>query len=422
MLLRKPCSPPIRRWEEVASLELPYAWVRRVCVNLATSVVRRRIVEARALLKISRRRSDVSELDADDGELWAAVRRLPRRQTQCIALRYVYDLPLAEIAAVIGCAEGTVKVHLARGRTTLAGGLGNRSTQAKGSCDEPRYPLSARCGRSTRVNPRRRRHRPTRSTQARRHLATSDEHRGWRSGCYCCPGRWSMVRSQCLGLRLRTLTSRTLFYAHGRRFRAGRSQPDVQVGSQLQADITASVPEGWSVGADSGYVQLVNDSAPGLAIRIGGPIVSVWDSEAGKGVDLPPNVCSNYPERCPSYADWLRTHRALSLLDDGMVPIDGLEIPQLQLRVNDNAPVVNRPNNGLYETDGLRLAGYVGAGSGWPDWPVYSRGQIFTVTIIELKGQTYVVEALGADDDVWQLAQLDVALDVVLDTMEVPRP
>lgn len=113
-----------RRWDEVRTLDLPAAWVRRVCSNLATSHVRRRIVEARALLRLGSRPVAVAELDADDGEFWAAVRRLPRRQAQCIALSYVYGASVAEAAAVLGCAEGTVKVHLSRGRARLAEALG----------------------------------------------------------------------------------------------------------------------------------------------------------------------------------------------------------------------------------------------------------------------------------------------------------
>lgn len=109
-----------RRWDEVRQLDLPAAWVRRVCSNLATSHVRRRIVEARAVLRLGSRPVVVAELDVDDGEFWAAVRRLPRRQAQCIALSYVYGASVAEAAAVLGCAEGTVKAHLHRGRSRLA--------------------------------------------------------------------------------------------------------------------------------------------------------------------------------------------------------------------------------------------------------------------------------------------------------------
>jgi RNA polymerase sigma-70 factor (ECF subfamily) len=54
---------------------------------------------------------------------WAEVRRLPRRQAQAVALHYIYDLGVAEIASTLGCAEGTVKVHLSRGRAALGSRL-----------------------------------------------------------------------------------------------------------------------------------------------------------------------------------------------------------------------------------------------------------------------------------------------------------
>jgi RNA polymerase sigma factor (sigma-70 family) len=113
----------LRRWDDVGRLDSPAGWVRRVCANLATSFVRRRVVEARAMLRVRPRPNEVAELGYDDGEFWAAVRRLPRRQAQCIALTYVYGCPVVEIAEVLGCAEGTVKAHLARGRDRLASHL-----------------------------------------------------------------------------------------------------------------------------------------------------------------------------------------------------------------------------------------------------------------------------------------------------------
>jgi len=111
-----------RRWSEVEGFDQPQAWVRRTCANLAISSFRRRMVEVRALARMTARHVPVP-LDEDAEEFWAAVRSLPRRQAQCAALRYVYEMGGAEIARTLSISEGSVKVHLARARTTLAARL-----------------------------------------------------------------------------------------------------------------------------------------------------------------------------------------------------------------------------------------------------------------------------------------------------------
>ena len=40
------------------------------------------------------------------------VRALPRRQREAVTLHYLVDLPVAEVARLMGCREGTVKAHL----------------------------------------------------------------------------------------------------------------------------------------------------------------------------------------------------------------------------------------------------------------------------------------------------------------------
>ena len=105
-----------RRWREVADLERPDLWVRRTCANLAVSQFRRRMVELRATATPGRTPAAAAELSPAGEEFWAAVRALPQRQAQAAALRFVYDMPLAEIATTLGTSEGTVKQHLSRAR------------------------------------------------------------------------------------------------------------------------------------------------------------------------------------------------------------------------------------------------------------------------------------------------------------------
>jgi RNA polymerase sigma-70 factor (ECF subfamily) len=110
-----------RDWQRVGRYQHPGAWVRRVAVNLATSALRRRLIEARALARVwARREPSLVELPASEADFWGTVRSLPRRQAQVVTLHYLEDLSVAEIARVLGCAEGTVKAQLHNGRETLA--------------------------------------------------------------------------------------------------------------------------------------------------------------------------------------------------------------------------------------------------------------------------------------------------------------
>jgi RNA polymerase sigma-70 factor (ECF subfamily) len=110
-----------RDWERVGTFDRPDIWIRHVVANLSISQLRRRYAEARALGRlVLRTRTTLPELSAEDAEFWAAVRSLPRRQAQAIALHYLEDRPVAEIAQILGTADGTVKKHLYEGRRALS--------------------------------------------------------------------------------------------------------------------------------------------------------------------------------------------------------------------------------------------------------------------------------------------------------------
>lgn len=113
-----------QRWGRVSRYDKPGAWLRRVLVNLAASRARRLATEAKLLARIGRERPPAPALSAPDGDFWAAVRALPRRQAQAVTLFYLEDRPAAEIAEILGCAEATVRAHLHQGRRTLRARLG----------------------------------------------------------------------------------------------------------------------------------------------------------------------------------------------------------------------------------------------------------------------------------------------------------
>ena len=112
-----------RDWSRVAVLDRPGAWVRRATVNLAIDAHRRRSNEQVTLARVAAEVSSVAGFGVDD-RFWVLVRSLPERQRAVIALRYVDDLSLEEIAQVLEVSVGTVKSTLFSARSALAASLG----------------------------------------------------------------------------------------------------------------------------------------------------------------------------------------------------------------------------------------------------------------------------------------------------------
>ncbi|TVL89390.1 SigE family RNA polymerase sigma factor [Streptomyces sp. SAJ15] len=55
-----------------------------------------------------------------------ALSRIPARQRAVLVLRFLCDLPVAEVAGILGCSEGNVKSQSARGLTRLRAQLGDQ--------------------------------------------------------------------------------------------------------------------------------------------------------------------------------------------------------------------------------------------------------------------------------------------------------
>ena len=54
-----------------------------------------------------------------DGDLWEAVNRLPEKQRGAVALRYLGDLPYADIGVVLGCSEAAARQNVRAGLVAL---------------------------------------------------------------------------------------------------------------------------------------------------------------------------------------------------------------------------------------------------------------------------------------------------------------
>ena len=52
------------------------------------------------------------EWSEPDPALWAAVRRLPPRQRDCVAARFVLDLPYREVGELVGCSEAAARQNV----------------------------------------------------------------------------------------------------------------------------------------------------------------------------------------------------------------------------------------------------------------------------------------------------------------------
>ncbi|WP_203714940.1 RNA polymerase sigma factor [Asanoa siamensis] len=108
-------------------VQYPEAWLRTVAVNVVRTRHRRRALFDR-LARSGRLRAEtvVPGMSPDHVMLVAALHRLPRAVREAVVLHYLADLPVAEVAATLGCSVEAVKTRLVRGRRALAAELGDR--------------------------------------------------------------------------------------------------------------------------------------------------------------------------------------------------------------------------------------------------------------------------------------------------------
>lgn len=101
------------------------AYLRSIVLNLARDHNRRGLVSLRHELPRGREidvgQSIDDELVRDESQraVLDAVQSLPRRQRDCVTLRYYVELGIADIAATLGVSENSVKTHLQRGLANL---------------------------------------------------------------------------------------------------------------------------------------------------------------------------------------------------------------------------------------------------------------------------------------------------------------
>ena len=122
-------------WWRLRDKDAAPAWLQTAVLNAARSQLRRRYVARRlnpvlAPVEVDGGGVEVSSaeslvLSADESRrVLGELRRLPTRQREVLALRYLMDLSETEIASRLGISAGSVKTHASRGLSSLAVRLG----------------------------------------------------------------------------------------------------------------------------------------------------------------------------------------------------------------------------------------------------------------------------------------------------------
>jgi RNA polymerase sigma-70 factor (sigma-E family) len=113
-----------RRWAHVEATESPEAYIRKSIVHEYLSWRRRLasrelvvadLPESRGLWRGGGPEMQMASRD----QMWRLLATLPRTQRVVLTLRFYEDMTFDEIAAVLGCAQATVRVHASRGLTRL---------------------------------------------------------------------------------------------------------------------------------------------------------------------------------------------------------------------------------------------------------------------------------------------------------------
>ena len=113
------------RWRSLRDPDKAIAYLRQSVVNRSRSALRHRGVVERYVARQSRAAtlSDPADAPAIAGDRRTAVldalRALPTRQREVLALRHYLELSEAEIADALGISRGSVKAHASRGSTAL---------------------------------------------------------------------------------------------------------------------------------------------------------------------------------------------------------------------------------------------------------------------------------------------------------------
>jgi RNA polymerase sigma factor (sigma-70 family) len=119
-------------WRKASEVENLDAYVRKILVRAFLNEQRRGWFQRERVTAEPAERAG-PEVDPDTkAVLHAALATVPPRQRAALVLRFLCDLPVAEVAVHLGCAQGTVKSLTSDGLKSLRRKLSDRGAVISG--------------------------------------------------------------------------------------------------------------------------------------------------------------------------------------------------------------------------------------------------------------------------------------------------
>lgn len=134
-LLQTALASTARRWSRLRDRQQPESYVRRAIYHAQVDRFRllswgRETVTDTLPDHPSAEAADWAETVVQRRDIMAALRQLPKRQRAVIVLRYFEDRPDAEIAEILGIAQGTVRSQTHKALATLRAAMGEDGLSA----------------------------------------------------------------------------------------------------------------------------------------------------------------------------------------------------------------------------------------------------------------------------------------------------
>jgi RNA polymerase sigma factor (sigma-70 family) len=115
----------LRKHRQLAKVQNPEAWVRTTAINHLRSRWRHAAVVRKYQPRVPGPQLPI-EVGPEYVAIVTALARVDVGQREVVVLHYLADMGIAEVAAELGIAEGTVKSRLFRARERLAGLLDDK--------------------------------------------------------------------------------------------------------------------------------------------------------------------------------------------------------------------------------------------------------------------------------------------------------